>query len=165
MMQLWCKITILVFKAKINCFYFSLISSILHKSEILPRICHLKSQYHMSHNLNFELYMSCDRVGRFSLPATAEPSRKTRSDGQMCGSVTRSNHVNVTGIMNSWHNRGARGKSGNITTDYSIGCFKESRKCAFLCQWSLLAVAEYAQRQTDKSAPVGLIMLEVCGTK
>lgn len=109
--------------------------------------------------------MNSDRVGKFSLPATAQPSRKTRADGQMCGSETRRNHVNVTGIMNSWHNRGVRGKSGNIPTNYLIGCLKESGKCAFRCQWSLLAVSEYAQRQTDKSVPVGLIMLEVCGTK
>lgn len=67
--------------------------------------------------------------------------------------------------MNSWHNRGARGKSGNITTDYLIGCLKESGICAVLCQSSLLAVGEYAQRQKDKSVPVGLITLEVCRTK
>lgn len=73
--------------------------------------------------------------------------------------------MNVAGIMNSWHNRGARDKSGNITTDYLSGCLKESGICVVLCQWSPPAVAEYTQRQTDKSVPVGLITLEVCRTK
>lgn len=165
-MWLWCKITILVFKAKIIVFIF-LWYLLFYTNLKYSQGCVTSNHSITCHTISILscLYMSCDRVGKFSLPATAQPSRKTRSDGQICGSETRSNHVNVTGIMNSWHNRGARGKSGNITTDYLIGCFKESRKCAFLCQCSLLAVGEYAQRQTDKSAPVGLIMLEVCGTK
>lgn len=69
----------------------------------------------------------------------------------------------MTGIIKSWHNRGTRGKSSNITADHYIGWLKDSMISVILSHRSLLVFGEYAQRQTDKSAPVGLIMLKVCG--
>lgn len=66
---------------------------------------------------NLSCLCSESSVFMFPLPATARCWSKTGADGQTCDSKTKSNQVDVTDIMNSLHNRGTRGKSGNITKD------------------------------------------------